>query len=187
MLQSSPWPRITGIALALSVLAACDSPVTAPESSAFPKPNFAIGAVASELTPELHQDLAALRAYASPLHDLDRAMDAGFDAKVTECRDNPPIGGMGYHYANVGRIDGAPPTVLEPEILVFSPRSNGKLGLGAVEYIVPYAAWTGDPPTLLGQTFHRNDGDGVWMLHVWLWRNNPAGLFEDWNPTVSCG
>lgn len=26
----------------------------------------------------------------------------------------------------------------------------------------------------------------AWVLHVWLWRGNPSGLFEDWNPTVSC-
>jgi hypothetical protein len=23
-------------------------------------------------------------------------------------------------------------------------------------------------------------------LHAWIWQNNPAGMFEDWNPTVSC-
>ena len=39
---------------------------------------------------------------------------------------------------------------------------------------------------LFGETFHRNDGAGLWVLHVWLWNHNPAGLFADWNPTVSC-
>ena len=23
-------------------------------------------------------------------------------------------------------------------------------------------------------------------LHLWLWKSNPSGLFEDWNPRVSC-
>ena len=23
-------------------------------------------------------------------------------------------------------------------------------------------------------------------LHVWAWRDNPHGMFVDWNPTVSC-
>jgi hypothetical protein len=22
--------------------------------------------------------------------------------------------------------------------------------------------------------------------HVWLWAHNPAGMYEDWNPKVSC-
>ncbi len=114
-------------------------------------------------------------------------MAAGFDVLVTDCRDNPPVGGMGYHYANVSRIDGAAPTILEPEILVFAPKQNGKLQLGAVEYIVPFPLWDDPaPPTLFGQQFVANTGDGVWQLHVWLWNHNPAGLFEDWNPTVSC-
>jgi hypothetical protein len=24
-------------------------------------------------------------------------------------------------------------------------------------------------------------------LHVWYAKANPSGLFNDWNPTVSCG
>ena len=27
---------------------------------------------------------------------------------------------------------------------------------------------------------------GVYILHAWIWKNNPAGMFEDWNPKVSC-
>ena len=23
-------------------------------------------------------------------------------------------------------------------------------------------------------------------LHVWLWKDNPSGLYADWNPAVSC-
>jgi hypothetical protein len=23
-------------------------------------------------------------------------------------------------------------------------------------------------------------------LHVWLWKTNPRGVFDDWNPRVSC-
>ncbi len=53
-------------------------------------------------------------------------------------------------------------------------------------HIVPFALWEGSPPELFGQEFVANEADGVWQLHVWLFRNNPAGLFADWNPTVSC-
>jgi len=23
-------------------------------------------------------------------------------------------------------------------------------------------------------------------LHVWLWKHNPAGMFAEWNPGLSC-
>jgi hypothetical protein len=59
-----------------------------------------------------------------------------------------------------------------------------------VEYIVPAEPWDAaghaTPPTVLGQTFHLNPALGVYVLHVWIWRNNPAGIFEDWNPQITC-
>ena len=27
---------------------------------------------------------------------------------------------------------------------------------------------------------------GLYVLHAWIWQNNPTGMFMDWNPTVSC-
>jgi hypothetical protein len=27
---------------------------------------------------------------------------------------------------------------------------------------------------------------GWYILHAWIWQHNPAGMFEDWNPTVTC-
>ena len=27
---------------------------------------------------------------------------------------------------------------------------------------------------------------GVYELHAWLWQHNPAGMFEDFNPRVTC-
>jgi hypothetical protein len=70
------------------------------------------------------------------------------------------------------------------------PQANGSLKLGAVEYIVPAEAWDNagntEPPKVLDQTFHLNEALGVYVLHAWLWRSNPAGMFEDWNPKVTC-
>lgn len=171
---------------------ACDRSGASPDGSLLPTdPGIqAVDPIADQLAklpPDVQQGLAALRNATSPLHHLDNAMAAGFDTDLTGCLENPPIGGMGHHYAMVSRIDGAPPVADEPEILVFSPKSNGKLQLGAVEFIVPYAAWTpAQPPELFGETFRRNDGAGLWVLHVWLWNHNPDGLFANWNPTVAC-
>ncbi|NNM31781.1 MAG: hypothetical protein HKO53_01865 [Gemmatimonadetes bacterium] len=172
-------------AIVLVAAVACEPTPSEPESSADP---VAAPLFDRQLSPQVVQQLAKLRRYSAPLHNLERAEEAGFDVLITDCRENPGVGGMGYHYANLSRIDGAPPTLLEPEILVFAPRRNGSLGLGAVEYIIPFGLWTeAAPPTLFGETFRANNVDGVWQLHVWLWKHNPAGLFEDWNPRVSCG
>jgi hypothetical protein len=47
--------------------------------------------------------------------------------------------------------------------------------------------WQGaTPPELLGQRFHPHSFLPIYKLHVWLWRDNPAGMFADWNPKVSC-
>ncbi len=54
---------------------------------------------------------------------------------------------------------------------------------------MPYRLWPADSdsiPTVRGQRLHRVDEVSVWGLHVWLWKENPAGLFADWNLTVSC-
>ena len=52
---------------------------------------------------------------------------------------------------------------------------------------MPYDLWTNpDPPTFFGIPFEREDGFGVYGLHVWLWLHNPDGMFEETNPHVSC-
>ena len=67
----------------------------------------------------------------------------------------------------------------------------GKRAFGTasgVEYVVPYSVRPRDaqPPTILGQELKRSDGLQIWYLHVWVWKENPNGLFADWNPTFSC-
>ena len=58
-------------------------------------------------------------------------------------------------------------------------------GLVAHEYIVPIEAWHGPtPPRLFGVPFHEHPTLPLWVLHAWLWKDNPTGVFEDWNPAV---
>lgn len=139
------------------------------------------------LTVEQRQQLAALRAVTARFHDVEAAMEAGWAVPVTPCLSHPTDGAMGYHYGNVALLDDQV-AVLEPEALLYEPRKNGKLRLVAVEYLIPFAILPpdADAPELLGQTFHANHGAGVWALHVWIWRNNPSGLFAHWNPNVTC-
>ena len=46
-------------------------------------------------------------------------------------------------------------------------------------------AWTADePPSLFGVDFHQHAVLPLWVLHAWLWKDNPAGMFVDYNPKV---
>lgn len=136
-------------------------------------------------------DLAAVRAATARFHRPEAAQAAGWVPVpgLDACFDNPGVGAMGYHYINVGLLD----TELDPETpeaLVYVPGPHRQLILGAVEWIVPAAAWdalaTGQPPQVLGHQLHLNSSLGVYVLHAWIFKHNPSGMFEDWNPKVSC-
>jgi hypothetical protein len=99
---------------------------------------------------------------------------------------------MGVHYVKFDRFDDQL-NLLEPEALVYDFEPNGKAKLVAVEYIIPGAAWSGpQAPEFLGQVLKDKDTVGphpvdlYYEVHVWAWRQNPSGLFADWNPKVTC-
>ena len=106
---------------------------------------------------------------------------------ISECVSHPELGGMGHHYVNLALMDGELDPAA-PEVLVYEPMRNGRLRLVAVEYVVPFgvAPENGSAPELFGRAFHPSAGAGGWALHVWVWRHNPAGLFADFNPDVTC-
>ena len=136
-------------------------------------------------------DLDKVRRATAQFQRTEAAQAAGYDLrpKLDHCFNKPGVGAMGYHYINTDILD-LTLDPLQPEAMVYAPERKGKLELGAVEYIVPAAAWDGagntDPPSLLGQHLHLNQELGVYVLHVWLWKDNPSGMFVDWNPKVSC-
>lgn len=134
---------------------------------------------------DANQDLATLRRVTAPFHDFATATAAGWSAQITGCMAGP-AGGMGFHYGNPAFIDGSV-RADEPELLLYEPDQNGRLSLVAVEYIVPLSAWTSsEPPRLFGQDFHVNAAFHIWALHAWVWKDNPSGMFADWNPRVTC-
>jgi|RhiMetdeSRZDD1v2_1073273.scaffolds.fasta_scaffold481249_2 hypothetical protein len=78
--------------------------------------------------------------------------------------------------------------LLHPEAIIYAPNLNGSIQLGAVEYMVPAAMWDAEntnPPQVLGQSFHLHERLRMYVLHSWIWKDNPSGIFEDWNPDVS--
>src|ERR1700694_1200053 len=86
----------------------------------------------------LRRDLATLRRVTAPFHNFNKAVAAGWSAKITDCMTDPGgAGGMGFHYGNVALIDAAV-QVDKPELLLYEPDEDGELRLVAVEYIIPY-------------------------------------------------
>lgn len=136
----------------------------------------------------INRQLAELRRLTAPYHNFDKAVAAGYGNELTPCLYHSELGGMGYHYANPEYLNDTI-NLLEPEVLVYEPKPNGELRLVAIEYIIPEDEWIEtDPPSLFGQDFSLNENapEPFYALHVWIWRNNPNGMFFDWNPKVSC-
>ncbi len=145
-------------------------------------------------------DLSSARAGTARFHEIDAARDAGYglftDAAGTACIDNPGVGGMGVHYVNGDLVGDPSVNAATPEALVYEPQSNGQLRLVAAEYVVLQAAWeeAGNTagPSLFGQPFelvpspNRYGLPPFYELHAWIWKHNPSGMFNDWNPLVSC-
>jgi hypothetical protein len=123
------------------------------------------------------------------------------------------LGEMGIHYfrPDLLQITGTEPRVggmgahedfTQPGVLVYEPQADGSLALVAVENLIFQAGWeaTGanGPPEFAGnQYFHLvnnpltevDEAHGFephYELHIWLYRENPSGLFAPFNPNVSC-
>jgi hypothetical protein len=183
VLRSLTW---LAVAAALSTgSASCQQGADRPDPLG---PAISAAAVSDQsLAPDVRRGLAALREVTAPYHRFEAARAAGWTVLVPDCRDNQPVGGMGWHYANPAYIDGEL-DVRKPEALIYEPQKNGSLELVGVEYVVPFSVLPpeAEPPVLFGQQFKHNPGDALWMLHVWAWRNNVDGIFATWNPAVDC-
>lgn len=125
--------------------------------------------------------------------DLSRALAAGYSS-TGSCVSGPQEGAMGIHFANGVLIGDPALDPQNPELLIYEQR-NGRLRLVGVEFLVLADAWHAAhaaPPVLLGQHFHlvgspnRYGLPPFYELHVWAWRDNPNGMFVDWNPAVTC-
>ena len=179
----SPSLVVLAALLAPALVACGDAAGLTDSGPAAPAVSAAHGRSASA---DVNRQLAALRQATAHFHNFEKAVAAGYAVQLTGCMSDPVLGAQGFHYAKPSLIDGTA-ELLQPELLMYEPRADGSLRLVGVEYIIPLSAWQGSaPPSLLGQEFHVNATFGIWALHVWVGRHNPAGMFADWNPMVSC-
>jgi len=126
-----------------------------------------------------------------------------------------PDMGMGIHYfrpdmlgitaAPNPRVDGngTHTDFLEPAILIYEPHADGSLELVAVENLVFRKAWQAaghkEPPSFMGVPYDEMADDPAtaadeahhfephYDRHVWVHRENPIGVFAQFNPSVNCG
>lgn len=158
------------------------------------------------MTAGLQDDLARVRRATAAFHRLEAAEAAGYERGwvngsgqriVAGCVARPAAAGggaMGFHYFNADLMRTDEVDVHRPEVLVYAPDEDGRLHLAAVEWVARSA--TSNPPgvstapSVLGMQMHiiapAPAGPAFYLRHAWIWQENPAGMFADWNPDVSC-
>ncbi|HUL02625.1 MAG TPA: hypothetical protein VLV16_05270 [Gemmatimonadales bacterium] len=147
---------------------------------------------------QLAQAKAALARYQDPI----AAVHDGYLSTIA-CVDFPKGGGegamaykpgaMGVHLLNTSLIG---PTLdpTKPQVLIYEPNGD-KLVLVAAEWFLPVMPNITEPPKVFGKSLEgpmeghapfMPEGLHHWDLHVWLWRDNPSGMFSPTNPNVKC-
>ena len=132
--------------------------------------------------------------------DPAAALAAGYelltDSADIACIDEAGTGGMGVHYVKGALVKAATIDAARPQALVYALDSSSKLQLVALEYVVIQADWDAthtSPPSLFGQDFNVTQAGNrfglpsYYSLHAWIWKGNPSGTFNPWNPSVTCG
>lgn len=151
------------------------------------------------LTPEMQKVRAGLEKYQDPIvavHDgyLSTLGCVEYPKGGGEGAMKYTPGGMGVHFIN-GQLIGPKLDPSKPQVLIYEMDANNKLKLAAAEWFMPVEAAGAAAPKIFGQTLggpmagHKPlmpDGLVHYDVHVWLWKNNPAGLFSPTNPSVSC-
>jgi hypothetical protein len=101
-------------------------------------------------------------------------------------------GAMGVHFINMGLV-GPKLDSTKPQVLLYEPVGD-KLVLTGAEWFVP-TDLAKTPPTMLGhELMGPMEGHAPimpaglhhWDLHVWLWKDNPNGMFHPTNSAVKC-
>jgi hypothetical protein len=158
---------------------------------------------------QLDRQLERAEAATAKYRDVAAALADGFVSTVN-CVSHPEHGTMGIHFVHEGRLADPAVTIEEPEVLVYLP-SGRELRLVALEYVQVFlidgAPYLGcgvenqscpprDPPPASPlyegvawngpMAGHERGMPWHYDLHVWIWALNPAGVFAQYNPTISC-
>lgn len=160
------------------------------------------GQAANAQEPTLPPELASVRTRLDKYRDPIVAIYDGYLSSVgcieypkgaVEGSMNYVPGGMGVHFLNLGFV-GPALDPAKPQVLIYQPVGDS-LRLVAAEWFMPSEVAGKTRPAIFGKElqgpmeghqplmpagFHHYD------LHVWLWRDNPAGVYSPTNPAVRC-
>lgn len=137
----------------------------------------------------------ATASFQDPAAALAAGYDLLTDAADLACIDEPGSGTMGMHYVKGALVPSGTIDATRPQALVYQRLADGRLHLGAVEYVAFQAEWDAahtSPPALFGEQFMLTPTDNrfglpaYYSLHAWIWLDNPAGMFSMWNPGATC-
>jgi len=178
------------LAVSLALLVApLASPVRAADDASLPKVSAELEKVRTALDKYKDPVVAVHDGYWSTLGCVHYDQPAATGQVPTYSH----AGAMGVHFFN-GALVGPTLDPAKPQVLVYEPEGD-KLRLVAAEWFLPLSTGVKERPTLFGQKF---DGPMAghhplmptalehYDLHVWLWKENPAGLFSPTNPAVKC-
>lgn len=134
---------------------------------------------------------AHVRAATEQFRDVEYALAMGY--QPGPCVSGRNGGAMGVHFANFGYVlDGLPPDVNAPEILIYEPLRNGRYRLAGVEFLTLIDGEPTGAPDVEGHLLNYSGAPNRYglpphyELHVWAWKYNPDGTFADWNPRMTC-
>jgi hypothetical protein len=143
----------------------------------------------------LRQSLAKYQDYRAAVRDLylSTVGCVHYAGEKIDGHMEYPAGGMGIHFVNL-TIGGPAPDPLRPNVLLYEP-VGGELRLVGAEWLVPLTDEVTERPSLFGQPF-QGPMEGHhplipvefvhYDLHVWLFKDNPLGIFSPTNSDVTC-
>ena len=204
--MSSARRVIFSLMIASPVLFACTA-ATKPEVPGSPGPGEPTLAEVRSLTGRFQDvNVALAEGY---------IRDPGDMCETAEMMGRPAsLGAMGVHYFRPDLLGiTAPPSPRvdgngtytdfhQPAILIYEPQADGSMTLVAVENLVFQAAWKAaghtEPPSYYGVPYENMVDDPATAIdeahmftphfdrHVWIYRDNPNGVFTPLNPAVTC-
>jgi len=185
----------TTLDLSCLLLAVAVSFVVSPRAS---QGQAKMAAAPTAMSPDLDAARTALAKYSDPFVAVRDGYFStlaciDFPAGMTDGSVEYPPGAMGVHLLNPANI-GPKLDPAKPQVLIYEPVGD-KLVLAGAEWFVPVQAAGGVVPTIFGQTLAGPmDGHEPIMptslrhydLHVWLWKDNPRGMFTSTNAALKC-
>ena len=171
------------------------------------EPAAELGLSATQLE-ELVGQLDTLKEATEKYQDIAEAEADGFGQVGQQ------VPNMGAHFMNIQRMQDGSFDPARPEILMYSRDENGQWRLRGTAFIlltqqfgddhppgfagaldnwhVHYSICGGGPEvTARSSTREECESQGGiwapsfgWMIHAWVWDNNPMGVFSMWNPNI---